>query len=510
MATLLRNGRVYSPWSPTASALLIEGDRVAWLGDEATAATVSADEVIDLAGALVTPAFVDAHCHTTDTGLSLTGLDLAGSRSLADALAALERHARSVRGRPVLGSGWDETRWPEHRAPTATELDRASYGGLVYLSRADAHSAVASSSLMACVPGLAELDGYSPTGQLTKAAHHAARAVALSSISPAQRAELQRAALRHAASLGVAAVHEMAGPEISSAEDLAGLLALVAAEPDLPEVYGYWGQLRGAGQARELGAIGAAGDLFCDGSIGSHTAGMHERYADADTCGYLRYETAELADHIVECTEAGLQAGFHAIGDAATDQVVAAMRLARDRLGSRVSAAGHRIEHAELVTDVAALAEVGLLASVQPAFDASWGGPDGMYAERLGTDRAACLNPLAGFAAAGVPLALGADSPVTPIDPWGAVRAAAYPHNRDHALTVRTAFAAHTRGGWQAARADRDGSGLLAPGTPATLAIFEAAVPAGRLPELTVGSPLPRCLRTVLRGRLLFDSGEFG
>ena len=34
------------------------------------------------------------------------------------------------------------------------------------------------------------------------------------------------------------------------------------------------------------------------------------------------------------------------------------------------------------------LARLGVVASVQPAFDALWGGPDGMYAERLG-DRVA-------------------------------------------------------------------------------------------------------------------------
>ena len=133
-------------------------------------------------------------------------------------------------------------------------------------------------------------------------------------------------------------MHEMAGPEISSAEDLAALLALVnGADEPYPEVYGYWGELRGTATAAELGAIGAAGDLFCDGSIGSHTAGMLEPYVDLPgqpaERGYLRYETAEVAEHLIECTEAGLQGGFHAIGDAATDQVVAAMRLAAERLG---------------------------------------------------------------------------------------------------------------------------------------------------------------------------------
>jgi len=86
-----------------------------------------ADHVVDLDGALVTPAFVDAHVHATGAGLSLTGLDLSGAESLRDALDRVERHNRSGRGRPVLGHGWDDTNWPE--TPPATWPTRpAAYG----------------------------------------------------------------------------------------------------------------------------------------------------------------------------------------------------------------------------------------------------------------------------------------------------------------------------------------------------------------------------------------------
>jgi predicted amidohydrolase YtcJ len=350
---------------------------------------------------------------------------------------------------------------------------------------------------MAAVDGLAGLPGYRPTGHLITDAHHAARQLALSSITAGQRAELQLAALRHAAGLGVVAVHEMAGPEISGEQDLRALLELAA--PELPAVFGYWGELRAAAKAVELGACGAAGDLFLDGSIGSHTACMTGRYADADTVGYLRYETGEVAEHILECTALGIQAGFHAIGDAATDQVVAAMRLAAER-DPRVIAAGHRVEHAELLSDPAAFAEVGLTASVQPAFDATWGGSEGMYAQRLGVERAGRLNPLAALAAAGVPLALGSDSPVTPLGPWAAVRAACRPKFAEHALSLDAALTAHSQGGWRAVR--MDGAGPLAPGCPASYAIF--ATPG--LPDLA--EELPRCLRTVRAGVQIYDSGE--
>jgi predicted amidohydrolase YtcJ len=525
VATLLRNGRIYSPWARDATAMLIEAGTIGWIGDDASAQTMTATEVIDLNGALVVPGFVDAHVHSTGTGLALTGLDLTDAATLADALAVVERHARRSGGRPLLGSGWDETSWPERRAPTAAELDRASYGGVVYLARTDAHSAVASSALMAAIPGLTGLDGYRPGGHLIKDAHHAARAMALSSITAGQRSDLQLAALRHAASKGVVAVHEMAGPEISSEDDLLGLQALATAE--LPAVFCYWGELRAAVKARELNACGAAGDLFLDGSIGSHTACLNHPYADDPAeSGYLRYQTAELAEHILECTELGLQAGFHAIGDAATDQVVAAMRLAI-ATNPRVGQGRHRIEHAELITDIAAFAEVGLIASVQPAFDATWGGPEAMYATRLGVERASRLNPLAALAGAGVPLAFGSDSPVTPVDPWAGVRAAAYPKFGAHAITPRAALTAHCRGGWRAVGADGTGAGVLAPGAPASYAIFEAgdlavdAPDAGvaswstdersgvpGLPDLAPGVELPRCLRTVREATILYDSGE--
>ncbi|NEA49928.1 amidohydrolase family protein, partial [Streptomyces sp. SID10815] len=243
-------------------------------------------------------------------------------------------------------------------------------------------------------------------------------------VTPVQRAGAQRAALAHAASLGIGSVHECGGPDISSEDDFTGLLRLAAALPG-PRVVGYWAE-QDVDKARELGAVGAAGDLFADGSIGSHTACLHAPYADAAHTGTAYLDAAAVAAHVVACTEAGLQAGFHAIGDAAVTAVAEGVRAAAEKVGlSRVRAARHRVEHAEMLTPdtIAAFAELGLTASVQPAFDALWGGEEGMYAQRLGAERARTLNPFAALLRGGVPLAFGSDSPVTPLDPWGTVRA---------------------------------------------------------------------------------------
>ncbi|MEU3401745.1 amidohydrolase [Streptomyces filamentosus] len=523
---LLRGGEVHSPADPFATAMVVERGHIAWVGEEGAADAFAAgvDEVVDLEGALVTPAFVDAHVHTTATGFALTGLDLSAAASLAEAAELIRAHAAARPGdRILIGHGWDASRWPERRAPRRDELDGLTGGRPLYLTRIDVHSAVVTTALLDLVPGVRDLDGFRDGEPLTGDAHHAVRAAAFAAVSPEQRTGAQRAARAHAASLGIGTLHECGGPQISSEDDFTGLLDLARSEPG-PRIVGYWADLD-VERARALGALGAAGDLFADGSLGSHTACLHEPYADsAGLTGSAHLDATTVAAHVVACTEAGLQAGFHAIGDAAVTAVTDGVRAAAEKLGlARIRAARHRVEHAEMLTPetIAAFAEFGLTASVQPAFDALWGGEEGMYAERLGVERARTLNPYAALLRAGVPLAFGSDSPVTPLDPWGTVRAAAFHRTPEHRVSVRAAFTAHTRGGWRAT--GRDDAGTLVPGAPADYAVWRTGdlvvqAPDDRvarwstdprsgtpgLPDLSPGVDLPVCLRTVVHGQTVF------
>ncbi|MCB5293774.1 amidohydrolase [Arthrobacter sp. SO3] len=535
--TLYRNGSVYTAADPFATAMLVDGDTVAWVGSE-QAATSIADasmEVIDLHGALLAPGFVDSHVHLTETGIALDSLQLGGVRSareMLDAVAGFSASASSADG-TVLGHGWDETQWPDSTLPSREELDRASGGRKVYLSRVDVHSALVSSSL-AGTAGLDGIEGAGAGGQVKGAGHTAARLAARRLPAAAIRGYQQRA-LAEAAANGCVALAEMAAPHIGSTEDLQLAAAWNAGPDAAPEILPYWGQLADSAEHAQsildslgVSVLGLAGDLNIDGSIGSRTAALRADYSDAPgERGSLYLSVAEAAAHLAACSLLGIQAGFHVIGDAGLDAALDALDQAAAEVGEqKIRAAGHRFEHVELADAeaISRLAKYSVSVSAQPGFDAAWGGEGSLYQQRLGSRRAG-MNPFASFYAAGVPICFGSDSPVTPLRPWASVRACLQHNNPAEQISARAAFLGHTRAGWRAARYRNPMAGQLVPGAPASFAVWQVEelmvqVADGRvqswstdprartplLPALDTGAE-PGCLQTVRDGRELYSSG---
>ncbi len=454
------------------------------------------------------PAFVDSHVHTVRTGFALTGLDLTGLPSLAVMLDALAAFAA---GHPddgvVVGQGWDETDWPEARPPTGAELERAAPGRRVYVTRVDSHSSVISPALASLVPGLGALVGWSDDGRVERDAHHAVRNTLETLIGDHDRLEAARAACRAMAAQGIVGFHENAAPHIGPESEIE-LVRQAATETGLHATV-YWGELMAIETARRLRVAGLAGDLVVDGAFGSRTAALSAPYTDGpDTCGHGYVTAEQVRDHVVACTEAGLQAGFHCIGDAALDAIGDGFRRAAEVVGApALREAHHRLEHVEMpsAATIAVLADLGVVASVQPMFDALWGGPDDMYAARLGA-RWRETNPLRDLADGGVRLAFGSDSPVTGLGPWAAIRAATHHRHEGQRLTTGEAFRAHTRGSSLAGHWD-DTGGLLVPGARADLAAWATpgGLDEGGLPLLGPGTALPLLLRLLSAGHTIYD-----
>ena len=483
-----------------ARALVIRGSRVVWVGDDLDDAPPHQSR-LDLDGCVIGPAFVDAHAHLTMTGLSLGGLDLSEVTSGSELLRAVATYSGQHTGRVIWGHGLDPHRFPD-RLPDPDELSAAAPGQAVYLSRVDGHAGLIDRTTLAAAPlaraeGI-EMDERGPTGVIRREANHVVRRWSVGAMSEVELAAARHAATEQAAALGVASVHEMGGPDIMGLSDFD---AWITGRWPV-EVVPYWSSLEvDVPVERDLRHVG--GDLLLDGSLGAHTAALLAPYADAPSVsGHLEYDDETLIRWFREATRAGLQTGVHAVGDAALEQVVRCWRavqaeLARDGDEEAVARGRHRIEHAEVLTSALMddIAELGLLVSVQPGTQYRWGGADGMYAARLGSERARMTNPLRALADRGISMAFGSDALVTRMDPWGIIHAAEHHPEARHGVGRMEAVSMSTLGGRTAARQDRY-AGIVRAGMRADLAVFEGDPYAADDPRGAV------CVLTVVQGRV--------
>lgn len=524
--TLYRNGSIYSSADPFATAMLVDGNTIAWLGGEDAADRQArrADVVIDLEGGLVTPAFVDSHTHLAQLGAVLAGADLSSTTDATDLVQAVAVAAQSENSQ-ITGHGWDESRWSDPALPTLESLDQAAAGKGLYLARVDKHSALVNEQL------LVDLSLSEITPGLVSGTEHDQICQALTQ-DPVALAADQRRALEHYASRGFAVVVEMAASHLDGYEGLQTLLA--TNDPQLPEVFAYWGQaVENPEQAKEIidgfkseRLLGLGGDLKVDGSLGSHTAALREPYADQPmNSGTLYLNAAEIAAHLVACAGAGVQAGFHVIGDAGLDEVLSGFDLAAKEVGVPALQSGrHRLEHVEMVDEQQRerLLAYSITVSMQPRFDEYWGGEDGMYQTRLG-QRAQSMNNLAAMLSVGVPVVFGSDAPVTEVDGWAVVRAGMAMNNVAGRISARAAFIAQNRSAYRAIGVMNPYVGQLVIGAPATFALWSASELAVQTPDTRIsswstdaraGTPLlpvvdeeiPRCLRTVREGVTIYDA----
>ncbi|HSK90797.1 MAG TPA: amidohydrolase family protein [Euzebyales bacterium] len=490
--TMLIVDGIHLPEPSDKRVVVWQGQRLLWIGRDATDAP-PVDEVIEMPGAWATPGFVDAHVHATSTGLALDGLDLTGTRDAAEVIDRLRGFAARRDDDPIVGTGWEEQAWPDPVPPSSAQIAAAAPGRRVVLNRIDGHSCLVDPVTLAAVAGATPdgIDrdaGHRPTGWVRERAAEVARRTIWERLPTRRLQRARHAAAEHAAALGITSLHEMGHPGLSSLDD-----ARAWAQRRWPvEVLVWWADIDPAVALRH--GLRPGGDLFLDGAIGSRTAAVSGGYRDGPALGELFHDDAQVADFFVRCTREGVGGGVHAIGDDAIEQALRALEAAAAELGAdRVRDCRHRLEHVELARPDHAgrMARLGVVASVQPAFDDLWGGETGLYARRFGREVALASNPLDAFVAAGCALAFSSDAPVTPMAPWAGV-VAATAHRGGHGVDFATAVRAATLGGHRAAH--QDDVGPLRAGHRADLAVWDGD------PYATQAARI--CLRTISRGQI--------
>ncbi|MFN2448824.1 MAG: amidohydrolase [Candidatus Baltobacteraceae bacterium] len=462
-----------------ANGLLLDGAQIASTDPDAAGAGI---ETIDLAGATVLPAFGDAHVHLTDTGLFLEQWYLGATRSYADLDAAVARISKAPY---VLAGQYDESFWNDARTADASILERHLPDAYAMLVRVDGHSCIVNRRTFAWLnlpPGLQGIergeDGE-PTGKLFLDANWRAQSTFMKRMPLSAKRVAERRAAELAVRRGYLHLHvQLVGFE--RAEYAAEIEALHA----LPGVKVYPKICEPDPQlAQELGLPYIGGDVFLDGSIGSCTAAVSEPFCGNGSRGELRYSDDQVHAYFANAEALGISAGVHAIGDRAIEQCIAAWESV---LGGKPSTRGNRhfIEHFEIAKTehIEACARMEIYLSMQPQFDALWGGTGNMYDARLGTQRMRTMNALGRIAASGATLCGGDDSPVCSFSPLEGIGAAVNHHETAERLSLAQAVTMYTYNVARLSHAETK-TGRIAPGYAADLVIldrdpFNGAAPA--------------------------------
>lgn len=465
--------------------MLVDGDLIVATGS----GEAPSGERVRLDG-VVYPGFIDAHVHLTTTGLYRMGLDFRGCRSVTELLDLLTNRIESTSSSWVIGGNFDPGRNVEDRMPTRDELDRITSDRHLLISRADGHSCAVNSrgldmvDLDPSTPGVDLDENGRPTGVLRNQANYEARRRFFSQLPEQVISEAQRAGCALALEHGVTSVHEMAGGSYMGNKDFEILMRHRSDYPIhvLPYLATFDIDL-----VVEAGLRSIGGDLFLDGSIGSRTAAMGLPYEDDPGQGSLYHSDEEVGEFFRSASRAGLQAGVHAIGDAAIEQAMRSI----EKVSNEVDIRGlrHRIEHFECTgpEQLARAKALGVAPSVQPMFDRYWGGREGMYFRRLGK-RSLSMNPFRQMIQSGMRPAGGSDSTVTPLDPLLGIQAAIDHHIDDFRVEINDAIRMFTT--WAAfAGHDETARGSLEPGKRADFCLLSddlRAVPSSQISEISV------------------------
>jgi predicted amidohydrolase YtcJ len=497
---VLLNARVLTmdPERPEAEAVVLAGERIAFVGGnaEARAYAHAGARELDLAGQTVVPGFIESHNHMLGFGLTLAQVDAGhpAVRSIEQLKRALaERAAGTPPGGWVRARGYDDNKLDERRHPHRADLDAAAPGHPVIVTNASGHMSVVNTRALE-LAGIARdtpdpQGGHvvrdergEPTGLLQETAQQLAHAV----IPPPTLADLREALRRCCAAYAAAGITSSqdagsnsplqlaAYQEARDAGELTLRTNLMIRDNLLPHLV-------------ELGLRGRFGDdrlrigpikLFADGSLIGRTAAVFEPFLDdprPDNLGLAMMPQEELDEAVWRAHSAGYQVATHAIGDRAIAMVLGAYEraLARQpRADHR-----HRIEHCGILRPelIARLARLGVLAVSQPVFVSDYG--DG-FRRHLGEERLRLTYPFRSLLDAGVTLVFSSDCPVSPFEPLKGIRDAVHERTRSgaayapqEALTAEEALRCYTVAGAYASF-EEDRKGRIRPGLLADLTVL--------------------------------------
>lgn len=482
--------------------IVADGRVVAVAAGAYSGSSAGIDEVLDLAGGCLLPAFGDGHAHPVFGTLEHHGPNIKGAGTVDEVVDVVAEYARACPEQPwIFGASYSPTLTSD-AIFDATWLDRVVNDRPVVLRATDYHTvwcnteALRRAGITAATPDpplgrIVRRPNGTPCGTLRE---WDACDLVLGLVPPRTPAELRWAvaeAGRICASMGLtwvldawvdvhsglvdAYLDEAAAGTLKTRFDLA-----LRADPRR------WREQRQIFLAERHRAATVSPDgwvrantvkFFADGIIENGTALLLTDYCDCPhDRGLAVWEPAELRAAVTAFDADGFQVHLHAIGDGGVRMALDAIEhaqwnnLAWDRRPV--------VCHLQLVSDqdLPRFAALGVIANFQPYWAHYDDFQSRLTVPRLG-DRSNLQYPMASMLGTGARMSFGTDWPVSTLHPMEGIGVAvtrAVDSDPDEAwlpeqcLTVPQALRTYTAGAAFQARAD-DCRGVIAPGMLADL-----------------------------------------
>ncbi|HUK19826.1 MAG TPA: amidohydrolase [Bryobacteraceae bacterium] len=515
-----------NPSQPWAEALAARGETILEVGstDAVRKRAGKQTRVIDAAGQMLVPGFVDSHVHFLIGGLNLTSVQLRDAGSKEEFIARIKAFAATVPpGTWITGGDWDHQNWGG-QLPTKEWIDAETPNHPVWINRLDGHMKLANSRALAAAGiskttkevagGIIVRDAAGePTGILKDDAMDLVDKVEPPP-TPAMLDRALEAAMQYVAARGVTSVDHMGTWEdlavFERAANTGRLRTRIYASVPLASWERLAHVVEELGRGNDYLRIGGLKG-FVDGSLGSHTAAFLQPFTDAPGDSGLLVNTPEdLYGWAAGATRAGLQVIVHAIGDRAIrTQLDIIERVEREQ---HPADPRFRIEHAQHLApaDIPRFAVLGVIASMQPyhAID------DGRWAEKaIGPERIKTTYAFRSLLDAHTRLAFGSDWFVAPPTPLEGIYAAVTRRTLDgknpdgwvsaQKITVEEALRAYTADGAYAQFAERS-KGTLEKGKLADFVLLDRDLTQIPGPEIRDA----KVMMTVVGGRVVFERGS--
>jgi hypothetical protein len=441
MGKHFNQGTIWCGYQKYATSLRIENGVIV----ELDGAAHNGDELINLAGGFLSPAFMDGHAHPLFAGREAQGPKVNGLQSVAEIVAEVKRFADSNPDAEWILGGAYEAAVVERGDFLASWLDEVVSNRPVVLQAVDHHTVWVNSKALS-IAGITAATENPEGGTIARNSDGSPRGTLREPLAidlimrhaPARTIDQDVAAIRWACQRylesGVTAATdawvEPGMAEAYIAADKSGALSIdvslfLLAQPDSwRNRIDYFNDIR-----KSIDALGENSHLKCqtikiigDGALSSGTAALLEPYLDdPNSSGILIWDDAELLEVATTFDRLGYQLHMHAIGDAAVRQALRTIEQVKannpewDRRPV--------IAHAQLISDedLSRFNSLGVIANYQPLWTYLDPMNKELIAPRIGDLRNNRQYQLASMVKTGARISYGSDWPVTSYIPLEAL-----------------------------------------------------------------------------------------